>query len=120
MPPADRRVLLRGATECEPVKDTAPRYDVVAIDANAMLRWLLGARNNERISPRTSAQMFIRAFVAPYAHEGTTIIVAYDDPKRAPAARQALHARRYRRLPGRRPGRPRPAVLTINSRRPLL
>lgn len=71
-------------------------------------RWLLGARNGERVSPRTAAQLFIRAFVAPHAANGSTVIVAYDDQARAPEARKALHAKRYKKLAG--------APVTMNSR----
>lgn len=38
MPPEARRSVFESATTCEPAKDAAQRYDVVAIDANAMLR----------------------------------------------------------------------------------
>ena len=73
-----------------------------------LCRWLLGARNGERVSPRTAAQLFIKAFVAPHAENGSTIIVAYDDQARAPEARKALHAKRYKKLPA--------APVTMNRR----
>ena len=72
MDPVDRRMLFSDATACEPAKDDPQDFDVVSIDANAMLRWLLGARNNERVPPRKAAQLFIRAFVAPHAARGST------------------------------------------------